>query len=81
MTISTIRYGEPLYVIIVRDPQASSMFKSWMQSNRVQHAQIQDNKMNLFDYHSINLFMVTWTHWDNVVIWDAWNRCHIHQNR
>lgn len=77
MTISTIRHSEPLYVIIVRDPQASAMFKSWMQSNRVQHAQIHDNRMSLFDYHSINLFMVTWNNWDHVVIWDAWNRRHV----
>ena len=79
MTISTIRHGEPLYVVIFRDPRASTLFKSWIADNRVQHAQVQDNKMNLFDYHSINLFMVTWANWENIVIWDAWNRRHIHQ--
>ena len=81
MAISTIKHGEPLFVVIFRDPRAQNLFKSWIQENRIQHAQIQDNKLQLFDYHSICVFNLTWNNgWTNVVIWDAWNRRHIHQN-
>ena len=81
MSISTIRHGEPLYLIIMRDPKASSLFKAWTTDNRIKHAQINENKMQLFDYHSMCVFNLTWSNgWANVVIWDAWNKRHIHQN-
>jgi hypothetical protein len=81
MSISTIRHGEPLYLIIMRDPKAGALFKAWTTDNRIKHAQITENKMQLFDYHSLSVFMMTWNNgWSNVVIWDAWNRRHIHQN-
>ena len=81
MSISTIRHGEPLYLIIMRDPKASTLFKAWTTDNRIKHALINENKMQLFDYHSLSVFMMTWNNgWTNVVIWDAWNRRHIHQN-
>ena len=81
MAISTIKHGEPLFVIIYRDPRAQNLLKSWISENKIQHAQVQDNKMQLFDYHSLSVFMMTWNNgWSNVVIWDAWNRRHIHQN-
>lgn len=78
MAISNIKNSEPLYVVIFRDPKATELFKSWISSNRAHHAQVVDNKLQLYDYHSLNLFMVTWTRWDQVVIWDSWNRRHIY---
>jgi hypothetical protein len=77
MYISTIRHGEPLYVVIMRDPRATALFKAWISDNRIKNCQIQENKMNMYDHHSLSMFMVTWTEWTNVVVWDAWNRRHI----
>jgi hypothetical protein len=78
MSISTIRHGEPLYLVIMRDPRASTLFREWVAENRVKHVQIQDNKLQLFDYHSVNVFVMTWKgEWSNLVIWDAWNRRHV----
>jgi hypothetical protein len=78
MSISTIRHGEPLYVIISRDSKAPALFKAWITENRIKHAQIQDNKLQLFDYHSMTIFNMTWAgDWSTLVIWDAWNRRHI----
>jgi len=81
MTISTIKHGEPLFVVIVRDPKATPMLKSWIAENKISHAQVNENKMQLYDYHSMCVFNLTWANgWANVVIWDAWNKRHIHQN-
>jgi hypothetical protein len=77
MSISTIRHGEPLYVVIMRDPRATALFKAWISDNRIKNCQIQENKMNMYDHYSLSMFMVTWTEWTNVVVWDAWNRRHI----
>jgi hypothetical protein len=78
MSISTIRHGEPLYLVIMRDPRASALFKAWVSDNRIKNCQITENKMNMYDQHSLNMFMVTWTEWANLVIWDCWNRRHIY---
>ena len=78
MSISTIRHGEPLYLVIMRDPRAGALFKAWIADNRIKNCQITENKMHMFDQHSLNMFMVTWTEWTNLVIWDCWNRRHIY---
>ena len=64
-----------------RTPKATGMLKSWISENKIPHAQVNENKMQLFDYHSMSVFHLTWNNgWSNVVVWDAWNRRHIHQN-
>ena len=78
MSISTQRHGEPLYLVIMRDPRAGALFKAWIADNRIRNCQITENKMHMFDHHSLNMFMVTWTEWTNLVIWDCWNRRHIY---
>ena len=78
MSISTIRHGEPLYIVIMRDPRAGALFKAWISDNRIKNCQITENKMHMYDQHSLNTFMITWTEWDNLVVWDAWNRRHIY---
>ena len=80
MAMSNIKHGEALFVIIFRDPRAQNLLKSWITDNRIQHAQVHENKMQLFDYHAMSVFNLTWNNgWSNIVIWDAWNRRHIHQ--
>jgi hypothetical protein len=79
MTISTSRHGEPLFLVILRDPLANTLLKTWISDNRIKHAQLAENRMQLFDQHSLNMFVVTWKNsWNNVIIWDAWNRRHIY---
>jgi len=72
------RHGEPLYVIIIRDPQANTLLKSWASKNK-QDVHLANNRMSLYSQNSLNLFQVTWTNsWSNVTIWDTWNKRHIY---
>lgn len=78
MSNQSQRQGEALYVIILRDPQAQAMLKSWAAKNR-QEAQVSNNRMNLYSQNSFNTFQVTWTNgWGNITVWDTWNRRHIY---
>ena len=68
-------------MIIFRDPQAHTLLRAWITENRIQHAQVQENKMQLFDYHAMCVFNLTWTQgWDQITVWDAWHRRHIYQS-
>ena len=78
MTISTIKHSEPLFIVILRDNQANSLLRDWITKNRIQHAQVHDHRMTLFDHHGLSMFMITWPHgWNNLIIWDAWNKRHL----
>lgn len=78
MTISNYRATEALYLVIVRDKTAEDMLKTWARSSNVQ-VTIEGNKMKVFEHRTINLFYVNWPHgWDNVTVWDCWNRRHIY---
>ena len=68
MSISTQRHGEPLYLVIMRDPRAGALFKAWISDHRIKNCQITENKMHMYDQHSLNMFMVTWSEWTNLVI-------------
>lgn len=72
------RQGEALYIIILRDPQAQNLLKSWAAKNK-QDVQVSNNRMSLYSQHSLNQFQVTWTNsWSNITVWDTWNRRHIY---
>jgi hypothetical protein len=78
MTIPVYRSGEPLFTVIMRDPEARNRLTRWTTSSKSISARVEDNKMHIFDHNTFSLFMVTWTHgWDNVVIWDPWSKRHI----
>jgi hypothetical protein len=78
MSTYNSKQGEALYVIIIRDSQANALLKSWAARTR-QDVHLANNKMSLYSQNSLNLFQVTWTNgWDNVTIWDTWNRRHIY---
>ena len=77
MTISNFRATEALYIVIVRDRDAERMLREWARANNTQ-VTIENNRMRLFEDRSLNLFNVTWAHdWNNVMIWDTWNKRHI----
>jgi len=78
MTLPTYRSGEPLFTVILRDPDARNLLTKWSTTSRSIQARVDDNRMHIFDHNTLNLFMVTWTHsWDRLVIWDPWTKRHI----
>ena len=80
MTFPSIRTTEPLYIVILRNnQQAESILKNWVRENKVDHAQINGNKMMLHHQQAFDRFRMTWSYgWDIVTIWDTWNRRHIY---
>ena len=77
MTISNFRASEPLYLVIVREKNAEQLLKTWAKAANCQ-VQIESNRMKIFEQRSLSVFQMTWTHgYDNVAIWDAWNKRHI----
>lgn len=77
MTISNFRNSEPLYIVIVREPNAEQLLKNWAHSTGAQ-VTIESNRMKIFEHRSFNLFRVHWkTGYDNVIVWDTWNKRHI----
>ena len=78
MTASTYRNGDPLYTVIIRDPQARERLTQWSTTSRSISARVEDNRMHIFDHNTLSLFIVTWAHsWDNMVIWDPWAKRHV----
>ena len=78
MSAPSSRQGDALYIIIIRDSQANTLLKNWANKNR-QEVQLANNKMSLYTQNSLSIFQVTWNNdWDNVTIWDTWNRRHIY---
>lgn len=77
MTISNFRASEPLYLVIVREKNAEHLLKTWAKTSNCQ-VSIESNRMKIFDQRSLSVFQMTWTHgYDNVAIWDTWNKRHI----
>jgi hypothetical protein len=78
MTLSAFKNGDTLYVVILRNPQARERLTEWTKTSRSIQARVEDNRMLVFDYNTLSLFIVTWTHgWDDLVIWDPWAKRHI----
>lgn len=77
MTIENYRSHEPLYIVIVREQNAQHLLSAWARKNRAQ-VTVENNRMKLFENRSLNLFQVSWSHgWENVTIWDCWNKRHL----
>jgi hypothetical protein len=77
MTISQFRSAEPLYIVVLRSANGNNRLKDWAKKNR-QQVSIEGNRMKLFDQNSLICFQMTWTEsWQDVSVWDVWNRRHI----
>ena len=77
MSTSSYRSVEPLYIVIVRDKNATQLLQQWAKNLGVQVG-ITDNRMKIYDVRTFNLFQLHWDHsWDSVTIWDCWTRRHI----
>ena len=78
MTIQTYRSEQPLFTVIMRDTDARNLLTRWTQTSRSIAARVEDNRMHLFDYNTLSMFLVTWAHgWNNLVIWDPWAKRHV----
>jgi hypothetical protein len=79
MSLLNVRSAEPLYIVILRDTQAESILKSWVKTNRIEHANITGNRMMLHHQHAFDRLLTSWAHgWDQLTVWDTWNRRHIY---
>lgn len=77
MTISNFRAQEALYIVILRDKNAEQLLKQWAKDSNVQ-ATVENNRMKIFEQRGLSVFHLNWSHgWDNVTIWDCWNKRHI----
>ncbi len=78
MTISSFRTAEPLYIVTIRgNPQAESLFKSWLQQQSVSNVSVQNHRLLFHDNNSFEKFRLTWNHGE-VTVWDTWNRRHLY---
>jgi hypothetical protein len=78
MTITNFRATEPLYIVVVRERNAESALRDWARAANVQVA-IENNRMKIFEQRSLSTFQMTWTgDWEQVTIWDTWNKRHIY---
>jgi hypothetical protein len=80
MSIPSYRSAEPVYVISLRNStQAESQFRNWVKDNKINHAVVNGHKLMLHHQQALDIFMITWRYsWEQIVIWDTWNRRHIH---
>jgi hypothetical protein len=77
MSISNFRAQEALYIVILRDKNAEQLLKQWAKDSNVQ-VSIENNRMKIFEQRGLSVFHLNWSHeWDNVTIWDCWNKRHI----
>ncbi len=59
--------------------QAESQFRNWVKDNKINHAVVNGHKLMLHHQQALDIFMITWRYsWEQIVIWDTWNRRHIH---
>jgi hypothetical protein len=78
MTLPIYRSGEPLFTVIMRDPDARNLFTRWCGTSKSIAARVEENRMHIYDHNTLNLFVVTWTAgWDRIVIWDPWSKRHV----
>ena len=66
-----------MYIVIVRDKNAEQQLKTWARQANCQ-VTVESNRMKIFEHRSLSMFQMSWSQgWDNVTIWDTWNKRHI----
>jgi hypothetical protein len=79
MTISSFRAVEPLYIVILRDNKAETILRAWVRDNKIEHTTVTGNRMMLHHQQAFDRLLITWSGpWENITIWDTWNRRHIY---
>lgn len=80
MSLTNIRSSEPLFIVMIRSSTAEDQLRSWAKSQQVT-VMIESNRMKIFDQNALSVFQVSWPHaWDQVTIWDCWNKRHIYHD-
>jgi len=81
MSIPSYKSNTVLYVIAVRDEDATNKLTKWLSSNRHASAKVEEHRLQIYDRNTLDLFVVSWPHSiNNVTVWDCWNRRHIYLN-
>ena len=77
MSITSHKASEALFIIIIRDKNAEQQLNAWAKSANV-HATVESNRMKIYEQRVLSMFQMHWPHdWEQVTIWDCWNRRHI----
>jgi hypothetical protein len=77
MTLSTYRSHEPLYTVTVRHTDGEKWLRQFVRECQIQ-ASVDKNRMHIFENHGLTKFQMKWKYsWQNVTVWDCWNRRHI----
>lgn len=77
MSTGNYRSNEPLFIVILHLDQANRLLRDWVKNLKLSIT-VENNRMLIYDNRSLEFFRIHWPHgWDNVVIWDCWNRRHI----
>ena len=77
MTPSTVEHGA-LYVITLRDQTAEPKLRAWIKTSPHNQAAVDGNRLRVFDQHTWHRFFMTWQHgFEQLVVWDTWNRRHV----
>lgn len=78
MTTANYRSAEPMYIIMVRDDNAERLLRDWASSCSAP-ATVEAHRLKIYDHRGYSLFLMHWRHgWENVMIWDCWNKRHIY---
>lgn len=69
---------EPLFIVIFRDNQATTLLREWARKNGIDQKHVDENRLRLYNQQAWDKFRTTWSRsWDRVTVWDCWNRRHI----
>lgn len=68
------RPAEPLYIVAVKTSSGEQQLRQFVRDKKL-NATVEGVRMRLYDDRSYSVFNVCWQHgWQDVVIWDCWNR-------
>lgn len=77
--IPAYKNGDPLYIVICRIDDAKTKLSKWTTTSRSIQANVDEQKMYIYDHNTLSLFVVTWTHgWDKILVWDTYAKRHVY---
>lgn len=77
MYLSNYQSVEPLYIVIVRMPDAEILLREWARTVK-SRVEVDKDRARLYDHRALENFYLNWLHnWEQVIIWDCWTKHHI----
>jgi hypothetical protein len=69
---------DALYVITLRDNKAEIKLRAWVKTSQHNLAEVDGHRLRLFDHNTWSRFFMTWQYgFEQLTVWDNWNRRHI----